>query len=207
MTSGEPPAGPSAAKLGGFALIGIGGLAAIFGVATFVSGGPQDAAQEPPPGPTSPPFSTAPNPPAPPQDTANQPPPAAQPPAPTGQVEQPPAAQPPQVAPPPGDPAQGTDRVVVRVYNNSTIKGLAQRAADDFRRAGFDVPEVGNYSEGRIYTTTIYFRPGTDEETKAREIAEHFGARLEPRFDGIAGAKPGIIAIITNDYRGAPASK
>ena len=91
---------------------------------------------------------------------------------------------------------------MVRVYNNSTIKGLAHRAAADFRGVGYEVAEVGNYAQGRIYTTTIYYRPGTPEEDQARFVAEQFNARVEPRFPGLDHASEGVIAIVTNDYHG-----
>ena len=88
----------------------------------------------------------------------------------------------------------------LRVYNNSTISGLAARAAEDFRRAGWPIDEVGNYPHGIIPTTTVYFRPGTDEEAPARALAEQFGMRVNPRFEGLKEASPGIIVIVTNDY-------
>lgn len=226
MTSGETPTGPSATKLGGYALIGVGALSAVLGVATLVSGGGSDSAQSPPPGgvPNSPPSSLVAEPPPPGENSQSaQPPggeePAAQPPA----GEQPPAARPPagdrpdQHSQPPAQdrptPPNGAGqnetapKVLVRVYNNSTIKGLAHRAAEDFRAVGYEVPEVGNYSAGRIYTTTVYFRPGTPEEDQARAVAAHFGARVEPRFEGIEKASPGVIVIVTNDYKGPASGK
>lgn len=210
MTSAPPPANPSAAKLGGIALIGVGALAAVFGVATAVSGGSeQEAAPQPSHVPVPAPMTSqapAPSQSPPPQQVVPPqiPPPPVQPPAPESL---PAAPNPPNVVQQPGQadlgqPAQNVAKIVVRVYNNSTIKGLANRAADDFRQAGYDVPEVGNYSQGRIYTTTVYFEPGTPEEAQAQEVAARFGARVEPRFDGIRSSSPGIIAIITNDYKG-----
>ena len=90
--------------------------------------------------------------------------------------------------------------VPLRIYNNSTIQGLAARAAEDFRRAGWPVEEVGNYPGGIIPTSTVYFRPGTNEEAAARALGEQFRLRVEPRFDGIQDASAGIIVIVTNDY-------
>jgi LytR cell envelope-related transcriptional attenuator len=90
--------------------------------------------------------------------------------------------------------------VPVRVYNNSTIRGLAAQAADDFRRAGWTVVEVANYPNARIPTSTVYFRPGTDEEPAAQRLGDRFNLRVEPRFEGIANASPGLIVIVTNDY-------
>ncbi|GAB3282742.1 LytR C-terminal domain-containing protein [Parasphingorhabdus pacifica] len=228
MTSGETPTGSSATKLGGYALIGVGALAAVFGVATLFTGGGQDSAA-PPPGdvgnspsssvvteqPQQPPQEQSPgqNESEKPSEPAGSPDPA-EPPSDgqagerPGSAPQPPAPGRPHASPQNSpDKPDGISKPVVRVYNNSTIKGLAHRAADDFRGAGYEVPEIGNYSDGRIYTTTVYFRPDTREEATAREIGKHFRARVEPRFGGIEDASAGLIVIVTNDYQGAPASK
>ena len=89
----------------------------------------------------------------------------------------------------------------MRIYNNSTTKGLATRAADELRSEGWTVAEVSNYPSGIIPTTTAYYRPGTDEETAAKSLAAAFGMRAEPRFAGIQNSNPGVIVMITNDYQ------
>ena len=91
-------------------------------------------------------------------------------------------------------------RGTVRVYNNSTIRGLAARAADDLTAAGWTVVEVGNYPQGIIPTTTVYYPEGGQEQAIAEAIGAEFGMRVEPRFPGIEDAAPGVIVIITNDY-------
>jgi hypothetical protein len=93
--------------------------------------------------------------------------------------------------------------MAVRVYNNSTISGLAAHAADDFRGAGWTVDAVANYpsSEGIIPTSTVYFRPGTGEQGSAERIGSEFGLRAAPRFAGLTDASPGLIVIVTNDYQ------
>ncbi|WP_433034271.1 LytR C-terminal domain-containing protein [Actinomycetospora sp. CA-053990] len=90
--------------------------------------------------------------------------------------------------------------VGVRVFNNSTIPGLADRAAGEMRSQGWNVVEVGNYPWGTIPVSTVYYRPGTDEQGAASAIAGEFGLRSEPRFDGIQGASPGVIVIATNNW-------
>lgn len=95
---------------------------------------------------------------------------------------------------------KGYSRGELRVYNNSTIRGLAARAADDFTAAGWTVTEVGNYPGGRIWTSTVYYEQGTDQRTAAEALGAQFGMRVQPRFAGIADARPGVIVIITNDY-------
>ena len=91
-------------------------------------------------------------------------------------------------------------RAPLRVYNNSRIEGLAARAAEDFRRAGWEITEIGAYGDGIIPVTTVYYRPGTDEEAPAKALGEQFGLRVNPRFDGLKDASPGIIVIVTRDY-------
>jgi hypothetical protein len=89
---------------------------------------------------------------------------------------------------------------VVRVYNNSTIRGLAARAARDLTAAGWTVVEVGNYARGTVPTTTAYYQEGTNQRAEAEALGTQFRMRVEPRFPGIANASPGLIVIVTNDY-------
>lgn len=98
------------------------------------------------------------------------------------------------------DSGKADRRGEARVYNNSTIHGLATRAADDLTAAGWAVVEVANYSGGRIPTSTVYYQEGTDQRATAEAIGAEFGMRVEPRFAGIASARPGVIVIVTNDY-------
>ncbi|TDC92397.1 LytR family transcriptional regulator [Saccharopolyspora aridisoli] len=206
MSVGEPSGGPGGAKLIGLGLIGAGVLAGVFGTVTLMSGESSDTAQPLPQEPTSqvqPPPKPAPSPVVPPvQPPAAQPPVAEKPQPGSGNAQPPGSGQDVPVGS-----GKGSEQIIVRVYNNSTISGLAHRAAEDLRKAGYDVPEVGNYAKGKIPTTTIYFRPGTDEERQARELAVRIGARADVRFDGIQDATPGLIAIITNDYKGPSTGK
>lgn len=100
------------------------------------------------------------------------------------------------------DDGKQAHNVRVRVYNNSTIRGHAARAADDIRKAGWSVDEVGNYAAGVIPTSTVYYRPGTPEQAAARALGNQFDLRIEPRFRGLKNAEPGLIVIVTNDYGG-----
>lgn len=113
----------------------------------------------------------------------------------TGAPEAPPPIIMPGAAPGTGEPTRGA----VRVYNNSTIRGLAARAAQDMRAVGWSVREVGNYSGGTIPTTTVYYDDDSGRDA-ADALGENFGMRIEPRFDGIRDATPGLIVIVTDDY-------
>ncbi|GAB2957334.1 LytR C-terminal domain-containing protein [Amycolatopsis acidiphila] len=205
-------------RLAGVALLGIAVIAAIIGIVTAVSGGNGGTSAAPtssaPPGPgpgqgsssgapstssSAPAGTTTPSPATPPPGGPGAPP------ATSGQAGAPPATGAPGA---PNDnggvPADqaAAKWVPVRVYNNSTISGLAKRAADDLRADGWNVVEESNYPYGVIPTTTAFYTPGTDEETAAKAIASWFGMKAEPRFEGIQNASPGVIVIVTKDYQG-----
>jgi hypothetical protein len=179
-------------KAAGVALIGVAIIAAVVGGVSALSGGGTSNEAGPTtstPPPSSPggvkPPSTLPSTSAP----SSTPPPAST----TGTTTPPGQST--------GNQQTSNKWVTVRVLNNSLIKGLADRAADDFRGSGWNVSDVGNYSQGVIETTTAYFRPGTDEEAAAKQLAQEFGIRVLPRFEGIKDASPGVIVIVTKEYQ------
>lgn len=92
--------------------------------------------------------------------------------------------------------------VPVRVFNNSTITGLAASAAARLQSDGWEQVSTGNYQQGVIPTTTVYYRPGTGEQTAADQIAADLGVRSEARFEGLTDASPGVILIVTDDFSG-----
>ncbi|WP_372670187.1 LytR C-terminal domain-containing protein [Amycolatopsis kentuckyensis] len=190
-------------KAAGVALVGVAIIAAVIGGISALSGdngsneaGPSGTATQPgTSGGTSAPSATSST--ATPPSTSTNPSSPTPPPATTT----PPAGQPTQGQPgQPGDQQASNKWVTVRVFNNSTIKGLADRAAEDFRGGGWNVNEVSNYSQGVIPTTTAFYRPGTDEEAAAKQLAQEFGIKAEPRFPGIESASPGVIVIVTKEY-------
>ncbi|MGH3942144.1 MAG: LytR C-terminal domain-containing protein [Pseudonocardiaceae bacterium] len=198
-------------RTSGIVLLALAVVAALIGLVTSATGGEQTQASQPSsPAATSPPATQATSPPATEDPTTSPvlpPPPSPPSSAPTTSLDSPPAA--PQ-APAVPDTGSGTGKGMVggppdyrgeaRVYNNSTISGLAARAADDLNAAGWTVVEIANYSGGRIPTSTVYYQEGTDQRATAEAIGAHFGIRVEPRFEGIVQASPGVIVIVTNDY-------
>ncbi|MGW7534528.1 LytR C-terminal domain-containing protein [Amycolatopsis sp. NPDC054798] len=205
-------------KAAGVALIGVAVVAAVIGGVTVLNtGGDQNAGPSTSGEPTAPGGSSS----APQQSSSAAPSstpssPASSAPASSSAASSAPASsQPGQPGQPGGQPGQqpgqpgqaGPDQqasnkwVTLRVYNNSLIKHLAEQAAADFRGSGWNVAEVGNYADGVIPTTTAYFRPGTDEEAAAKQLAKEFGFQAQPRFEGIQNSSPGVIVIITKDYQ------
>ncbi|MFE3172283.1 LytR C-terminal domain-containing protein [Amycolatopsis sp. NPDC059090] len=203
-------------KAAGVALIGIAVVAAVIGGVTVLNtsgdqnAGPSTSGEPTAPGgsssapeqsssaapssaPPSSPSSSAPAS----SSAASSAPASGQPGQPGGQPGQQPG-QPGQAGP---DQQASNKWVTLRVYNNSLVKHLAEQAAADFRNSGWNVAEVGNYAQGNIPATTAYFRPGTDEEAAAKQLAKEFGFQAQPRFDGIQNSSPGVIVIITKDYQ------
>lgn len=188
-------------RAGGLLLLGVAAVAAVIGTASAVSGGgtPQSAPPLEDPGTATSettgdgkPTTTKPSP------TTSSTEPAE---STTTTPDRPSSSR--TTKPAAGDGDGGSVKAVsVRVYNNSTVKGLAGRAAEDLRAEGWNVVETGNYSGGRIYTTTAYYRPGTGEQAAAEAIGAEFGMRVAPRFAGIADSSPGVIVIVTKDYAG-----
>ncbi|KZB87755.1 glycoprotein [Amycolatopsis regifaucium] len=205
-------------KAAGLALVGVAVIAAVIGGITLATGGGDSDTATPPgttpttsdggvspssPAPGSPSATTPPASSAPPSNPpASSAPPSGQPGQP-GQTGQPGPGQPGPGQPGPGQP--GGDQqaahkwVTVRVYNNSTIHGLAERAAKDFRASGWNVTDIGPH-QGRLEKSAAYFRPGTDEEAAAKALALEFGMQALPRFEGIQNAAAGVIVILTKDY-------
>jgi hypothetical protein len=196
-------------RAGGLLLLGIAAVAAIIGITTAVTGNGEPQAVRPPDEPSTS-ASTAPGTgdgttttaPEATTTTAD----SVRPPTPGSESSEP--SPKPSGSAGPGGPGAGdgdgkgdaVKSVSVRVYNNSNVQGLANRAAEDLRAHGWNVVATGNYSEGTIYTTTAYYRPGTSEKAAAEAIGAEFGMRVEPRFQGIADSSPGVIVIVTRDY-------
>jgi LytR cell envelope-related transcriptional attenuator len=204
-------------RTGGIALLGLGAVAAAMGLYTAATGGDGEGtlAQAPPSAvvaPTAevvPPTLPAVVPPPPSAITA----PSATAPFVTGDGDEASAAAQPSAAASSaaaearagagasGNSTSSATRAPLRVYNNSTVTGLAARAAGDFRNAGWTVTEIGGFPGADLPTSTVYYRPGTNEEAAAQEIGRAFGLKVEPRFPAIEQASPGVIVIVTKEYR------
>lgn len=189
-------------RVAGVALLGLAAVALVIGLITALGGNGDGRAdgnnEEQPPRQTSSSRSTEQPPSSQPQssNTSTVPPPGSGSGSPTTTTGTTTTGQ---TVPPDGN-GEPTKQIPVRVLNNSKIKGLAAEAANDLKADGWNVTETGNYSAGIIPTTTVYYRPGTEEEAAARAIGEAFGMRVQERFEGIKDASPGVIVIVTNDY-------
>lgn len=86
----------------------------------------------------------------------------------------------------------------VRVFNNSEVAGLAAQTASLLEDEGFVISETGNYSDGLIATTSVYYGTGAGERETAEAVADALGVTAQPRFEGIANSSPGVIVILTS---------
>jgi hypothetical protein len=216
VTEPAQSGGPSPLRVGGLALVGAGAVAALIGLATLLPGGGGGTAAPPATSAVAEPATPAPTAAATSAQAATTAPVA----VPAFPVTSTNAIAAPEGTAPgtagtggTGTGATGTGstagtgggtavvHTAVRVYNNSTVTGLAARAANDFRADGWQVGQVSNYPSGVIATSTVYYRPGTAEQTSASSLGSQFGLRVEPRFAGIDDATPGLIVIVTNDYQ------
>ncbi|MDO1479333.1 LytR C-terminal domain-containing protein [Rhodococcus ruber] len=92
----------------------------------------------------------------------------------------------------------GTATAPVRVFNNSNVSGLAAQTAGLLEDEGFTVSETGNYSDGVIESTSVYYGTGPGERQTAEAVAEALGVTAQPRFAGIEDSAPGVIVIVTS---------
>ena len=105
----------------------------------------------------------------------------------------------PATAPPSPPPAA---RAPLTVLNNSTIPGLADRAAAAAERRGWRVAQVGNFA-GRLPVSTAYYTPGNPaEERAARQLAAEFPqvGQVLPRYPGLPPTPAGVVLVVTRDW-------
>jgi hypothetical protein len=104
------------------------------------------------------------------------------------------------VAPPPPTPTAA--RAPLTVLNNSTVRGLADRAAREAQNRGWQVAQVGNFA-GRLAATTVYFTPGDAAgQAAARELAREFPQidQVLPRYAGLPPTPAGIVLVVTRNW-------
>jgi outer membrane biosynthesis protein TonB len=196
VTSPAPSGGSSALRIGGLALVGVAVVAALGGLFTLATGGDSAGDQAIASASSAAPAEPAPVTPPPAEPSAAPPPPPTTAPVPA------PAPPSEETIPPLTEPTTAATPVKapLRVYNNSRISGLAEQAAADFRAAGWQVMEVGNYSSGVIPTSTVYYQPGS--EAAAETLAREFGMRARPGFSGLQFGGDNLVVIVTREYGG-----
>lgn len=102
------------------------------------------------------------------------------------------AADKPLAGEPTGQPAKAVTtapgKIRIRVFNGGGTAGLGRRAADDLARAGYKVLGApGNWTEGQVAKTTVYYDPEFSESIRTVQ-ASLPGADLVPK-PGLAGIR------------------
>ncbi len=188
-------AAPGSARLTG-ALVALAGvILLVFGVLALGGddGGRSGAAPGTSPPPVSPPDSAT-SPAIGTPSTATSRPPGPVPTGGTG-VGSGPAPTTPAPAPPT---RPATPRAPLTVLNNSTIAGLADRAAGEAQVRGWQVAQVGNFA-GRLPATTVYYTPGdAAQEAAARQLAREFPPveQVLPRYAGLPPTPAGLVLVV-----------
>jgi hypothetical protein len=73
------------------------------------------------------------------------------------------------------------------VLNDSRITGLAARATEQFRAAGWDVATTGNFKGPDVPETTIFYPDG--DKAAADRLARQFGIhRLQPATSDLSSS-------------------
>ena len=167
----------------------LGGLLAAAGIALLVVGLlALRGEDETPPGAAPAPTSTA--------STTSEPSPSL---STTAAPTTPRTTPPPTTAQPSPPPAA---RAPLTVLNNSTIAGLADRAAAAAERRGWRIAQVGNFA-GRLPVSTAYYTPGNAaEERAARQLAAEFPqvGQVLPRYAGLPPTPAGVVLVVTRDW-------
>jgi hypothetical protein len=186
-------AAPGSARLVGVVVALAGAALLVFGVIALGSGtsGSSGAA----PAPVTPPPTAAPS-----ASASASGTPSPTPTAGTGVGTEPPPRT--TVPAPPVPTRTSAARAPVTVLNNSTIHGLADRAAAAVQARGWQVAQVGNFG-GRLAVTTVYYTPGdARQEAAARELAREFPqiTQVLPRYAGLPPTPAGIVLVVTKDW-------
>jgi hypothetical protein len=87
----------------------------------------------------------------------------------------------------------------VVVLNQTSRGGLAGSVAETLRRAGWEVPAVGNF-RGVVPSTTVYYPAGAEGDAMA--VAEDLPTepRVRPRFGNLSTSR--LTVVVTNTYPG-----
>jgi hypothetical protein len=86
------------------------------------------------------------------------------------------------------------------VLNNTTISGLAERAAHHFEDGGWTVSTWGNY-QNDILSTCAYYDPSvTGAEQAAEALQEQYPSikRVKPKFAELPSGP--VVVVLTPDY-------
>jgi hypothetical protein len=93
--------------------------------------------------------------------------------------------------------AKHAPKADVLVFNISSSKGVAGRAADQLKQGGFNVTKVDNLTLPDVSKTTVYFTDAPGEHETADAVGQLLKAPVAPRTKDVADQPPGVIVVVT----------
>jgi hypothetical protein len=93
--------------------------------------------------------------------------------------------------------AKPAPKADVLVFNISSSKGVAGKAADQIKQGGFNVTKVDNLTLPDVSKTTVYFTDAPGEHETADAVAKLLNATSAPRTKDVADQPPGVIVVVT----------
>ena len=85
----------------------------------------------------------------------------------------------------------------VLVFNISSSKGVAGKAADQIKQGGFNVTKVDNLTLPDVSKTTVYFTDAPGEHETADAVDQLLKADVAPRTKEVADQPPGVLVVVT----------
>ena len=85
----------------------------------------------------------------------------------------------------------------VRVFNISSIEGVAESTANRLRDAGWNVTETGDLSLPEVSDTTVFFSDAPGEREAADEVGKLLEAPVQPRVPELTEQPPGVVVAVT----------
>jgi hypothetical protein len=115
----------------------------------------------------------------------------------------PPASESEFTTPPGSETAPAPDAVKsvpLIVLNNTTIQGLAQQAADQFKAGGWNVTSVGNLQNDIISTCAYFERGDPQAKAAAKALRQQYPTikRTKPKFPELPAGP--VVVVLTPDY-------
>jgi len=85
----------------------------------------------------------------------------------------------------------------VLVFNISSSRGVAGKAADQIKQGGFNVTKIDNLTLPDVSKTTVYFTDAPGERETADAVGQLLKADVAPRTKEVADQPPGVLVMVT----------
>jgi hypothetical protein len=92
--------------------------------------------------------------------------------------------------------AKPAPKADVLVFNISSSKGVAGKAADQLKQGGFNVTKIDNLTLPDVSKTTVYFTDAPGEHETADAVGQLLKADVAPRTKEVADQPPGVLVVV-----------